>query len=131
MIGSSQGWHGWEVWHPLRDLRRERERRRVTQKDLGERCARSCCRYSPSVGSCGIGARWLPCSSITAGGGLNTWRVTSSGSRRAREILRNGETRWLSTANSSYLICAMTIEAICEVTGLQKLGVARQRLWGS
>ena len=46
-------------------------------------------------------------------------------------ILRNGETRWLSTANSSYLICAMTIEAICEVTGLQKLGVARQRLWGS
>jgi hypothetical protein len=30
-------------------------------------------------------------------------------------ILRNGETRWLSTANSSYLICAMTIEAICEV----------------
>jgi hypothetical protein len=40
-------------------------------------------------------------------------------------------TRQLSTANSSYLICAMTIEAICEVTGLQKLGVARQRLWGS
>jgi hypothetical protein len=33
--------------------------------------------------------------------------------------------------NSSYLICAMTIEAICEVTGLQKLGFARQRLWGS
>jgi len=46
-------------------------------------------------------------------------------------ILRNGETRWLSTANSSDLICAMTIEAICELTGLQKLGVARQRLWGS
>jgi hypothetical protein len=45
--------------------------------------------------------------------------------------LRNGETRWLSTANGSYLICAMTIEAICAVTGLQKLGVARQRLWGS
>jgi hypothetical protein len=45
-------------------------------------------------------------------------------------MLRNGETRWLSTANSSYLICTMTIEAICSVTGLQKLGVARQR-WGS
>jgi len=41
--------------------------------------------------------------------------------------LRNGETRWLSTANGSYLICAMTIEAICAVTGLQKLGIARQR----
>jgi len=39
--------------------------------------------------------------------------------------LRNGETRWLSTANGSYLICAMTIEAICAVTGLQKLGIAR------
>jgi hypothetical protein len=39
--------------------------------------------------------------------------------------LLNGETRWLSTANGSYLICAMTIEAICAVTGLQKLGVAR------
>jgi len=45
--------------------------------------------------------------------------------------LRNGETRWLGTANSSYLISTMTIEAICAVTGLQKLGVARQRLWGS
>jgi hypothetical protein len=39
--------------------------------------------------------------------------------------LQNGETRWLSTANNSYLIGAMTIEAICGVTGLQKLGVAR------
>lgn len=39
--------------------------------------------------------------------------------------LRNGETRWLS-----YLICTTTVEAICAVTGLQKLGVA-QRLWGS
>ena len=39
--------------------------------------------------------------------------------------LRNGETRWLSTANGSYLICAMTVEAICAVTGLQNLGVAR------
>jgi hypothetical protein len=39
--------------------------------------------------------------------------------------LRNGETRWLSTANGSYLICAMTIEAICAATGLQKLGTAR------
>jgi len=27
--------------------------------------------------------------------------------------LRNGETRWLSTANGSHLICAMTLEAIC------------------
>ena len=36
--------------------------------------------------------------------------------------LRNGETRWLSTANGSHLICAMTIEAICAETGLQKLG---------
>jgi hypothetical protein len=36
------------------------------------------------------------------------------------------ETRWLSTVNRSYLICATTIEAICGVTGLQKLGVARQ-----
>ena len=45
--------------------------------------------------------------------------------------LRNGETRWLSTANGSYLICTMTIEAICAVTGLQKLGVARQRWWRS
>jgi hypothetical protein len=39
--------------------------------------------------------------------------------------LRNGKTRWLSTANGSYLICAVTIEAICAETGLQKLGVAR------
>jgi hypothetical protein len=39
--------------------------------------------------------------------------------------LLNGETRWLGTANGSYLICSMTIEAICAVTGLQKLGVAR------
>jgi len=45
--------------------------------------------------------------------------------------LRNGETRWLSTANGSYLICATTIEAICAVTGLQKLGIARQRWCGS
>jgi hypothetical protein len=46
-------------------------------------------------------------------------------------MLLNGETRWLSTANGSYLICATTIEAICEVTGLQKLIVAHQRGWGS
>ena len=46
-------------------------------------------------------------------------------------MLRGGETRWLRTANGSYLICAMTIDAICAVTGLQKLGVARQRWWGS
>jgi hypothetical protein len=39
--------------------------------------------------------------------------------------LRNGETRWLSTANGSYLIYAMTIETICAATGLQNLGVAR------
>ena len=39
--------------------------------------------------------------------------------------LQNGEMRWLSTANNSYLICAMTIEAICAATGLQKLGVSR------
>jgi hypothetical protein len=45
-------------------------------------------------------------------------------------MLRNGETRWLSTANSSYLISSMTIEAICAVTGLQKLGVGRQCLRG-
>jgi hypothetical protein len=45
-------------------------------------------------------------------------------------MLRNGETRWLSTANSSYLISSMAIEAICAATGLQKLGVGRQRLWG-
>jgi hypothetical protein len=45
-------------------------------------------------------------------------------------MLRNGEPRWLSTANGSYLICATTIEAICGVTGLRKLGVARQGLWG-
>jgi hypothetical protein len=37
--------------------------------------------------------------------------------------LLNGETRWLSTANGSYLIHATTIEAICAVTGLQNLGV--------
>jgi hypothetical protein len=42
-----------------------------------------------------------------------------------------GETRWLSTANASFLICETTIEAICAETGLQKLGVGRQRLWGS
>jgi hypothetical protein len=46
-------------------------------------------------------------------------------------MLLNGETRWLSTANGSYLICATTIEAICAITGLQKLGVARHRWWGS
>jgi len=46
-------------------------------------------------------------------------------------MLRNGERRWLSTANASYLICETTIEAICAVTGLQKLGVGRPRLWGS
>jgi hypothetical protein len=40
--------------------------------------------------------------------------------------LRNGETRWLGTANSGFLIGTMTIEAICAVTGLQKLGVGRQ-----
>jgi hypothetical protein len=45
-------------------------------------------------------------------------------------MLRNGESRWLSTANASFLICETTIEAICAVTGLQKLGVGRQRLWG-
>ena len=45
--------------------------------------------------------------------------------------LLNGETRWLSTANASFLICETTIEAICAETGLRKLGVARQRLWGS
>jgi hypothetical protein len=39
--------------------------------------------------------------------------------------LQNGKTRWLSTANGSYLICAMTIEAICAETGLHKLGAAR------
>jgi uncharacterized integral membrane protein len=39
--------------------------------------------------------------------------------------LLNGETRWLSTANTSYLICETTIEAICAVTGLQKLSVGR------
>jgi hypothetical protein len=44
--------------------------------------------------------------------------------------LLNGETRWLSTANASFLICETTIEAICAETGLQKLGVGRQRLWG-
>ena len=37
----------------------------------------------------------------------------------------------IMTANGSNLICAMTIDAICAVTGLQKLGVARQRWWGS
>jgi hypothetical protein len=46
-------------------------------------------------------------------------------------MLLNGETRWLSTANGNYLICATTIEAICAVTGLPKLGVAHQRWWGS
>ena len=46
-------------------------------------------------------------------------------------MLLNGKTRWLSTANASFLISEMTIEAISAVTGLQKLGVARQRLWGS
>jgi hypothetical protein len=46
-------------------------------------------------------------------------------------MLRDGGTRWLSTANGSYLTCAMTIEAICAVTGLQKLGVGHQRWWGS
>jgi len=35
--------------------------------------------------------------------------------------LLNGQTRWLSTANTS----EVTIEAICAVTGLQKLGVRR------
>ena len=45
--------------------------------------------------------------------------------------LRNGETRWLSTANGSYLMCATTIEAICAITDLQKLGIAPQRWWGS
>ena len=44
--------------------------------------------------------------------------------------LLNGETRWLSTANASFLICETTIEAICAEIGLQKLGVGRQRLWG-
>jgi hypothetical protein len=39
------------------------------------------------------------------------------------QLLRNGETRWLSTANGSYLIHATTIEAICAITGLQNLGV--------
>jgi hypothetical protein len=39
--------------------------------------------------------------------------------------LLNGETRWLSTANTSYLTSETTIEAICAVTGLQKLGVGR------
>ena len=39
--------------------------------------------------------------------------------------LRNGKTRWLSTANGSHLICAMTIAAICAATGLHHLGVAR------
>jgi hypothetical protein len=45
--------------------------------------------------------------------------------------LQNGGARWLSTANSSYLICEMTIEAICAATGLQKLGVAHQGWRGS
>jgi hypothetical protein len=40
-------------------------------------------------------------------------------------MLRNGKTRWLSTANGSYLIGAMTIAAICAETGLRQLGVAR------
>jgi hypothetical protein len=40
-------------------------------------------------------------------------------------MLRNGKTRWLSTANGSYLICAMSIEAICAETRLHRLGVAR------
>jgi hypothetical protein len=39
--------------------------------------------------------------------------------------LQNGKTRWLSTANGRYLICAMTIAAICAETGLRQLGVAR------
>src|SRR5262245_38387257 len=39
--------------------------------------------------------------------------------------LRNGKTRWLSTANGSYLICATTIAAICAETGLHQLGIAR------
>jgi len=43
--------------------------------------------------------------------------------------LLNGEARWLSTANGSYLPCAITIEAIRTATGLQQLGVARQRWW--
>ena len=46
-------------------------------------------------------------------------------------MLLNGETRWLSAANASFLISETTIEAISAVTGLQKLGVGRQRLWGS
>jgi hypothetical protein len=46
-------------------------------------------------------------------------------------VLLNGETRWLSTANGSYLICTMTIETICAVAGFQKLGVVRQRWWES
>jgi hypothetical protein len=46
--------------------------------------------------------------------------------------LRSGETQWLSTSNiGSYLTCEVTIEAICEVTRLQKLGVARQLWWRS
>ena len=45
-------------------------------------------------------------------------------------MLLNNQTRWLSTASASFLICETTIEAICAETGLQKLGVGRQRLWG-
>jgi hypothetical protein len=41
--------------------------------------------------------------------------------------LRNGETRWLSTANGSNLIYATTLEAIFAATGLQRLEVARRR----
>jgi len=46
-------------------------------------------------------------------------------------MMLNGQTRWLSTANASFLICETTIEAICAETGLQKLSVARQNLWGT
>jgi hypothetical protein len=54
-----------------------------------------------------------------------TWYDAESDSYMPSMMLQNGKTRWLSTANGSYLICATTIAAICAETGLHQLGVAR------
>jgi hypothetical protein len=62
-----------------------------------------------------------------AGLGLSEYYGEEPPSYMPVMTLRSRETRWLSTANGSYLPCAITIEAICAATGLQKLGVARQR----
>ena len=62
---------------------------------------------------------------MRGGSARATYRDALAG-RKKVPTLRNGETRWLSTANGR-LSDLLTIEAVCAVTGLQKLGVARQR----